>query len=448
MSTLHNVGGADSRDSPAVDRSLDPAYTATAWRVMPLLMGLFMVACIDRFNVGFAKLTMLADLHMSEAAYGVGAGIFFVGYLIFEIPSNMYLQKVGAKRTLARIAILWGIVSMATAFVHTEKMFLFLRFLLGACEAGLYPGGILYMTLWFPARKRAQLLGLFTGAATISGIIGGPIAGMLLDAMSHRPGGLASWQWLFILEGIPSVLLGVVTMFVMIDKIDNAKWLTSDQKARMKVEIDRDGDKAPGIQKSFFALLRWPTFWLFVISYFFLVSANPTLGFWGPTLIRGMGVTNVTTIGFLAAIPYIAGAISMVLVGRHSDRTGERRWHTAGSTLVCAIAMIVMGFSTAYPYVAFVALVVAAAAVLSAFGPFWQIPNAAMTGAAAAGGIAVINSIGNMSGLVGPALVGWLRDLTGGSSPGLFAVAGMELLATILVLYTLRPKKPVKAQQS
>jgi D-galactonate transporter len=425
----------------AATSDVEVVYNKIARRVLPFVTLLFIVAWLDRVNVGFAKLQMLHDLGLSEAAYGFGAGVFYVGYLIFEVPSNLLLEKIGARKTMARITILWGLTTMATMFVTSATSFYILRFLLGGFEAGLYPGVILYLTYWFPARRRAQMIGFFMTAVPIGGILGGPIAGWIMGAMGGVAG-YANWQWLFILEGIPSVIIGVVTLLVLDDKPGEARWLSQAEKRLVLADLQTDSRLAGERKRSFLEALKVPQLWLLALIYFCLVSANPTLGFWTPTIIKGLGVQSDAIIGLLASVPYIVGVIMTVIVGRHSDRHLERRYHCALATLTAGAGLIMIGVWAASPVLSFVALVVAVAGVLSAFAPFWQIPTMLLAGSAAAGGIALINSLGNLSGFVGPYLVGALKDVTGTTSTGLYAVAGMEILCTVLVLLFVPRTKP------
>jgi D-galactonate transporter len=411
----------------------DAIYSRIARRIIPVLILLFVMAWMDRVNVGFARLQMLRDLGFSEAVFGFGAGIFYFGYLLFEIPSNLLLERIGARRTLARIALLWGLTSIAMMLVKTVAMFYALRFLLGVFEAGLYPGVILYLTYWFPAARRAKMTGWFMTSIPIAGIVGGPISGWIMGAMGGRAG-LANWQWLFILEGLPSIVIGLVTLAVVADTPAQARWLTEREKALVLADLDVDRRLAGPRAHRFGEAMRNPRVWLLTLIYFCLVSANPTFGFWGPTIISGMGVTSNTTIGLLSAVPYIAAMAALVMVGRSSDRRLERRYHCALSCLAAAVGLVLIGRFVNTPALAFAALVVGVSGVLSAFSPFWQMPTSLLAGTAAAGGIALINSIGNLSGWLGPFVVGWLMDVTGRTSAGLYVIACLETAAAILIV--------------
>jgi D-galactonate transporter len=430
----HNTNGkAETRIGTAAPGEVEAVYSKIAKRIIPVLILLFVMAWMDRVNVGFARLQMLADLGFSEAVFGFGAGIFYFGYLLFEIPSNLLLQRIGARKTLARIALLWGVTSIAMMFVKTATQFYILRFMLGAFEAGLYPGVILYLTYWFPDRHRAKMTGLFMTSIPAAGIVGGPISGWIMGAMGGQAG-LANWQWLFLLEGIPPIIMALVTLATVADTPRDAWWLTEKEKQLVLADLQADHGHAGPRMHGFGEALRTTRVWLLTLIYFCLVSANPTFGFWGPTIISEMGVRSNVTIGLLSAVPYVAAMICLVMVGRSSDRWLERRYHCALSCLAAALGLVLIEVLANTPALAFAALVLGVAGVLSAFSPFWQMPTTLLAGSAAAGGIALINSIGNLSGWLGPFVVGWLMDLTGKTSAGLHVVAGLEVGAAALIL--------------
>jgi MFS family permease len=383
----------------AVDRELAAIYRKIAQRLIPFLALLFVMAWLDRYNIGFAKLQMVQDLGFSEAVYGFGAGIVYLGYMLFEIPSNLLMQRIGARKTFARITILWGLTSIATMLVKTPAWFYIMRFLLGAFEAGLFPGVVLYITYWFPAGRRALMLGLFSTSIPVTGIIGSPISGWVMHSMGGQLR-LANWQWLFLLEGIPSIAVGLAALAVIVDGPSAAGWL--DEREKQLVLADLEEDHHLGVRThSLREGLGSRRLWLLAITFFCLISANAGLPFWAPTIIQGLGVRNTISNGLLSAVPYIFALVATVLVGRHSDRAEERRYHSALPCLGCAIGLIGIGTFTHVPILAFTALILAQMCAVSAAPPFWQIPSMFLTGTAAAAGIALINSIGNLSGWMG-----------------------------------------------
>ncbi|MEE8626905.1 MAG: MFS transporter [Methylobacterium ajmalii] len=429
---MDDVRAHDARAQDATKEELDEGYRRATLRLIPFLVFLFILAWIDRVNVGFAKLQMLSDLKFSEAVYGFGAGIFFIGYFLFEVPSNLLLERIGARKTLARITILWGLASMSLAFVQSEWTFYAIRFLLGVFEAGFFPGVVLYLTYWFPSAKRSRINGLFMTSFAIAGVIGGPLAGLIMGTMGGVSG-LANWQWLFILEGIPSLIAGAAVLAFLPDRPKDARWLTPKVAAAMTAVVEAEG-RAAGKEASFKAALRDGRVWLCALIYFCIVSGNATIAFWTPSIIKEIGVQGSIAIGFLAAVPFIAGTIAMVWTGAHSDRTGERRLHCAIASLIAAAGLAATGALIGHAVLALVALTVAAIGILAAFPVFWSLPQTFLAGTAAAGAIAAINSIGNLAGFVAPYVVGLSNTLTGTSSNGLYVVAGFELLAGLLVL--------------
>ncbi|WP_230414224.1 MFS transporter [Collimonas silvisoli] len=415
--------------------TLDDTYRKIAWRLIPFLVFLFILAWIDRVNVGFAKLQMLQDLQFSEAIYGLGAGIFFIGYFLFEVPSNLLLEKIGARKTLARITILWGLTSMAMVYVKTPATFYVIRFFLGVFEAGFFPGVVLYLTYWFPAARRARVNGLFMTSFAIAGVVGGPIAGFIMSRMDGV-GHFANWQWLFLLEGIPSVLAGLMVLLYLPEKPRNAKWLSEAEQQAVSNALamenhDHDHDHK---HTSLRDACRDYRVWICAAVYFCVVSGNATIAFWSPSIIKEIGVAGNLQIGLISAVPFLAGTIAMIWNGIHSDKSGERRLHCALATLVASIGLILTGFFIGNAVLALCALTLAAIGILAAFPVFWSIPAAFLTGTAAAGGIALINSIGNLAGFAAPYLIGSLKTTTGSVASGLYFVAALEFCATILVL--------------
>ncbi|MET0705480.1 MAG: MFS transporter [Tardiphaga sp.] len=405
---------------------------AISWRLIPFLVLAYFLAYLDRVNLGFAALTMNAELNFSPTIFAWGAGIFFIGYFIFEVPSNIALEKFGASRWIARIMVSWGIISALMAVVSGPWSFYTLRFLLGVAEAGFFPGIILYLTYWYPAEYRARFLAAFAIAVPVSTVIGAPVSGMLLglDGMM----GLKGWQWLFIIEGIPSVVLGVVTWFYLTDKPSQATWLTVEQKAWLTAKLEGERiAKESGNRMSLRQALTSPKVLMLSLIYFGFVGALYGMQFWLPQIVKAFGFSNAQT-GFVTAIPYLFGSIAMVLWAQHSDATRERVWHVGLPLLLTAAALGLSGISTD-PVLTMVALTVAAVGVFCTFALFWTLPTAWLSGTAAAGGIALINSIGNLAGFGGPYLIGWVKELTGSTSTGLLVLALMPLAAGLLVLF-------------
>jgi D-galactonate transporter len=405
---------------------------AISWRLIPFLVLAYFLAYLDRVNLGFAALTMNAELNFSPTIFAWGAGIFFIGYFIFEVPSNIALEKFGASRWIARIMVSWGVISALMAVVSGPWSFYTLRFLLGVAEAGFFPGIILYLTYWYPAEYRARFLAAFAIAVPVSTVIGAPVSGLLLglDGMM----GLKGWQWLFIIEGIPSVVLGVITWFYLTDRPSQAHWLSAEQKAWLTAKLEGERvAKESGNKMSLGQALTSPKVLMLSLIYFGFVGALYGMQFWLPQIVKAFGFTNAQT-GFVTAIPYLFGSIAMVLWAQHSDATRERVWHVGLPLLLTAAALFVSGISSD-PVLTMIALTVAAVGVFCTFALFWTLPTAWLSGTAAAAGIAMINSIGNLAGFGGPYLIGWVKELTGSTSTGLLVLAVMPLVAGLLVLF-------------
>lgn len=406
-------------------------YRKVGWRFVPFLVLCYVVAYLDRVNVGFAKLQMLQELQFTETAYGLGAGIFFIGYFLFEIPSNVILHKVGAKIWIARIMITWGIISSAMMFVTSVHMFYFLRFLLGVAEAGFFPGIILYLTYWYPAGRRGRITTFFMTAVPLSGLIGGPVSGWIMSSF-HGTHGLSGWQWLFLLEGIPSILVGIFVLFWLDDRINRAKWLTAAEKAILirNIAAEEQVKEDPPLR---IALTR-PRVWAMALIYFSFVMGLYGVGFWLPTIIKNTGVQSPLMIGLLTAIPNLFAVIGMILIARNSDRLRERRWHIALSALFGAAGLIFSAVWSTNTALAIVALTVANIGICTVLPLFWSLPTALLSGTAAAAGIALINSVGNLAGFVSPYLVGWLKDMTGTTNAGLYMLAGCLAVGALIAL--------------
>lgn len=410
--------------------SEDATYTKVIWRLLPFLFICYVCAYLDRVNVSFAKLQMLDDLNMSEAVYGLGAGIFFVGYLMFEVPSNLILLRVGARRWIARIMVTWGLISAAMMFVTTPTMFYVMRFLLGVAEAGFIPAILLYLTYWFPSSRRSKVTALFLTGIPMSGVIGGPLSGWIMESFSGHHG-LAGWQWLFLLEGLPTIALGVVAFFFLDDRVSDAKWLSAEEKQIIQRNLENDA--APGRMHSLRDGLLSPRVLLLGLIYFCFTMGLYGVSFWLPSLIKSSGVSNTLDIGLLTAVPYAAATIAMILVGQSSDTHGERRWHLALPGLIGAIALCV-SITQAHSVVwAMLALTVGTMGVMTTISQFWAVPPAILGGAAAAAGIALANSIGSISGVVSPYLIGWFQTTTGSTGGGILGIAASMILGSILI---------------
>lgn len=413
---------------------LDGIYRKIIFRLIPFLMLLWVLAWIDRVNIGFIKLTMLDDLKWSEAAYGLGAGIFFLGYFFFEVPSNLLLQKIGAKKTIMRITIGWGLTSIATMFVKSTEMFYLLRFLLGVFEAGFYPGIILYLTYWFPDSRRAKAFGMFMSASAFAGVIGGPLAGFIMNNM-HGVNGWAGWQWVLLLEGIPSVLAGIATYFYLTDRPEQAHWLTARERQLVHDDLERDRKALGHREHSMLASLKNGKFWLLILIFFCIIAANSSLTFYGPTLVKEIGFTNPLTVGWIMAGAYLCGAAGMIWNGFHSDRHQESRYHCAlAATLGSGALLVVALFLRQSPGLVLAGLTLAIVGTMSAIPVFWQMPNRFLAGTAAAGGVALINSIANLAGFGAPWMLGLIKTATGSLAPGLYVVAAVEVCAAVLIL--------------
>jgi D-galactonate transporter len=402
---------------------------AISMRMIPFLVMAYFFAYLDRVNLGFAALTMNADLKFSPTVFAWGAGIFFIGYFIFEVPSNLALERFGASRWIARIMVTWGIISTLMATISGEWSFYILRFLLGVAEAGFFPGIILYLTYWYPAECRGRFLAAFVVAVPMSTVIGAPVSGLLLGLDGAM--GLKGWQWLFVIEGIPSVLLGIVTWFYLTDRPEKAEWLNADQKAWLasKLQAENAAKQAARHLSLGQALSSGKVIALSLI-YFGYVGAVYGMQFWLPQIVKAFGLTNAQT-GFVTAIPYLFGTIAMIFWARHSDATRERVAHVGGPLLLTALALGVSSYITD-PTTTMIVLTVAAIGMFCTFAVFWTLPTAWLSGTAAAGAIALINSIGNLAGFGGPYLIGWVKETTGNTSTGLLVLSLLPLAAGLL----------------
>jgi len=422
--TADAAAGADAITEAAVVRK-------TAWRIMPLIMICYLFAFFDRINISFAKFQLQGDLGLSDTAYGLGASLFVVGYVLFEVPSNMMLYKVGARRWIARIMISWGIATAAMVFVHSEWQFYGLRFLIGAMEAGFAPGVLYYLTLWFPTSFRGRVTSMLFLASAFAGLFGAPFSGLILGNLEGALG-LRGWHWLFLLGGVPCVALGLVVLNQLKDRIEDAKWLSPAEQATLRNSVTQAAPHGAG--HSLWAAIRTPGFLTLGLVYFLIQIASYGLNFWAPHLIRSAGTQNSTVIGLLTAVPYVCGAISMVLIGRLSDASGQRHKYVAGLLILAALGFFSAGFFDKHTGLLVLALAVLGAGVVASIPAFWALPPKLVTGAGAAGGIALINTLGQLGGIVSPVMVGRIKDVTGSTTPALYVIGALALLCALIVL--------------
>lgn len=433
MAKCKGIRMMDTVFSSEVDTAVrKSAYRKIAFRLMPFLMLCYFCAYLDRVNVGFAKLQMMSDLQFSEAVYGLGAGIFFIGYFLCEVPSNIVLHKVGARRWIARIMITWGILSGCFAFVQTEWQFYTLRFLLGVAEAGLAPGLLLYLTYWFPSYRRARMTVLWFIAIPISGMIGGPLSGLIMDRMSGVHGWFG-WQWMFVIEALPTVLVGLLVLAVLKDSVQDANWLTQDEKNLVKQELAQDNQHKEGHAsvKEFVADKR---LWLLAGIYFCVVMGQYAITFWLPTLIRNSGISDNWHIGLLTSLPYMCAIVVMLLAGRSGDHFQERRWHLIIPMCAGAIALSFATLFASNLTLSLICLCIAASGVLTASSLFWMLPTNFLGGVSAAAGIAAVNSFANLAGFCSPYLIGWVTTNTGSNAIGMFLITAVLIFGASLVL--------------
>jgi sugar phosphate permease len=410
-------------------------YRKVDWRLVPFLFLCYILAYLDRVNVGFAKLQMLKDLSMSDAVFAFGAGIFFIGYFFFEVPSNVLLKKFGARMWIARIMISWGVVSACMIFVKGEWSFYALRFLLGIAEAGFFPGVIFYLTLWYPSRHRSTRTAWFVAAIAVSGVIGNPISGWIMDTLSGAMG-LAGWQWLFLAEGIPSIIVGYWVIHYLDSSIAEATWLTAAEKSLLEENlVAEDKEKTEHRLKDAFTN---PKVWALCAIYFTLMIGLYGIAFWLPTIVKGFGTKGYLGVGLITAIPYGVAVVGMVALSHHSDKTGERRLHYVLNVAAGAVALILSGIFASSPVLAITFLSIGTLGVIGSVPLFWPLPSAFLAGTAAAAGIGIVNSVGNLGGYVGPNIPIWVKSLSADPSAPLYVIAVVLLIGALLT-YLLIP---------
>jgi D-galactonate transporter len=410
------------------------AYSKVFWRLMPFLGICYVASYMDRVNIGFAKLQMSQELKFSETVFGLGSGIFFLGYFLFEVPSNIFLHKVGARAWIARIMITWGLLSAAFVFVRNVPEFYGLRFVLGLAEAGFYPGVILYLTYWFPAHYRGRVIAVLMSAIPISSIVGNPLSGFIMDAMNNVAG-IAGWKWMFVIEAAPAVLVGIACLFYLDNSIVESRWLNDEEKRVLADAIAHDTKSQVNGTHDTWAAFKDGRVWLMSLIYFCVVMGQYGLNFWMPTLLKTAGVVGNTRIGLISAIPYICCLILMNVLGRSADRHRERRWHLVIPALIGAVGFVVAPTAPNVT-IAIGALSLAAAGAITCAPLLWSLPTAFLAGAGAAAGIAVINSVGNLAGFVAPYMVGYVKDQTGSAAIGMYIIAGGLVVGAIATLMT------------
>ncbi|MEV4602981.1 MFS transporter [Amycolatopsis sp. NPDC049253] len=428
------VTGRPAEQIRAGDRA--STYRTIALRVMPLLVVCYVVSFVDRTNIGIAQQGLQRDLGFGSAVYGLGVTLFFVGFILFEVPSNALLARIGARKTLVRIMATWGVVTIATLFVQDEITFYLARFLLGVAEAGFFPGALFLLAQWFPSARRTRMTAVFFIGVPVSGVLGSVVSGWIMHSLGGAAG-LADWQWLFLVEGIPPILLAVLVAFFLADNPEQAKWLSPAQKALVRADLEADRRSkgtAPAHRGGMLSALRDPKVWILGLCACGAYTLANAVSYWTPRIIAEAGVGDVLNLGLFSAIPPLLGIVVMLLVGRHSDRTLERRWHAAASWLVAAVAMLALAFSGGSVLVVIVLLAVMAAAHYSGLTVFYSIPSIYLDDRAAATGIAVVTSMGSIAAAASPSLLGFIQSATGSLSLGLVISAGIVLLAVIVLL--------------
>ena len=421
------------------------AYSKVDWRLIPFLFLCYILAYLDRVNVGFAKLQMVKDLSLSDAAFAFGAGIFFIGYFFFEVPSNILLKKFGARVWIARIMISWGVISSAMMFVHSERMFYVMRFLLGIAEAGFFPGIIFYLTLWYPSRLRSTRTALFVSAIAVSGVLGNPISGAIMDSLSGTAG-LAGWQWLFLFEGIPSILVGFWVFFYLDSSILDSKWLTAEEKDVLAKNLESEEKHKSEVHLS--DAFKSGKVWALCAIYFTLMIGLYGISFWLPTIVKAFGVKGYLRIGLITAIPYFVAVVGMLLISRSSDRTGERRLHYVINVTAGAIGLILSGIFASNPYLSIAFLSIGTLGVIGSMPVFWPIPSAFLAGTASAAGIGLVNSIGNLGGYFGPQVPIWAKNFSTDPSAALYVIAAVLVVGAVLTFFLIPKNLYVRVGQA
>lgn len=428
MSTLEHATPAHIQAELA-----DATHRTVTWRLMPLLLICYLFAHLDRINIGFAKMQMSQDLQLSDTVYGLGAGLFFIAYALFGVPSNLMLERVGPRRWIATLMLVWGALSTSMLLIESSNAFYLLRFALGAAEAGFFPGILVYLNRWYPAGRRAQVTAMFAIAVPLAGVVGGPLSGAIL-AFMHDSAGLRGWQWMFLLEGAPVMLLGLVVLAALPERFEQVHWLDDRQKAALRAQFSSEEQRKT--VTSVGGILTSPAIWLLVAVYCAVMLAVNTLAFWMPSLIHGAGIGSDASVGLLSALPYLAGCVFMLACGRSSDRQRERRWHLSMPLLMAAAGIAITGLAPQQPWPVLAGLVLAGMGASAALPMFWQLPPAFLNARTQAAGIALISSLGSIASFAAPYFIGWVRDTTQSASLALYTLAVFITLGALLVLRT------------
>ncbi|MGV2287123.1 MFS transporter [Trinickia sp. YCB016] len=439
MSYSLSAEAAPRAASAAGDQAM---FRKVAWRIIPFLFLCYVVSFLDRINIGFAQLQMKHDLGFSDAMYGLGAAVFYIGYVLCEVPSNLLLARFGARRTFTRIMLLWGLASIGMMFVSKPTHFYVLRFMLGVFEAGFFPGIVLYLSYWFPANRRAAVMAVFFAGVAVAGVLGGLMSGWIMRDMGGVLG-LYGWQWMFVIEGLPAVVLAFFALFRLVDRPRDARWLEPAEQERIETLCASDQPKGAGgahQERSFAAALVNPRVYLFAFIYFSLTCASLTLNFWMPLMIRDFGIKDVLSVSLYTVVPNAIGAIGLLLIARRSDRTGERRKHFAACTIGGGLALAALTLHLSSFAAMLAILSVASILIFAALPIFWAIPSSYLSGEAAASGIALISSIGITSGIVSPWVIGQIRTSTGSMDLAIYLLAGLLLVSGIALMAGIRPK--------
>lgn len=424
---------------PAPDQGHDidrnALYRRITLRLIPFIFICYLFNYLDRVNVGFAKLQMLDALKFSETIYGLGAGIFFIGYVLCGLPSNLALNRFGPRRWIALMMIAWGTLSTCLLFVTTPMEFYVLRLFTGAAEAGFFPGIVLYLSRWFPAQRRGRIMALFMSAIPVSGLLDGPFSGWILNHFAAGQGGLAGWQWMFLIQGVPTVVLGCLAIVLLSDGYAKAGWLTPAQRQAVEADLNADAAAKPKTASdSLLSVLANPLIWTFGFIYFCIQSGVYAINFWLPSIIKNMGFDDALLIGWLSAIPYLLAGLFMLLVGRSADLRNERRWHLVVPMLMGAVGLLMAVNFAHSPVIAILGLSIATMGALTGLPMFWPMPTALLTAGTAVAGLAIINSVGQMAGFLSPYLVGWIKDQTGSTDVALYSLAGLIVVGSLVAL--------------